>query len=89
MPKADLRQRRASPESPTSPNLKPEVKIHGPLIKPKSDFWFSASLIITFLSVFSRLWLISDPAEVVFDEVHFGKFASYYLERKYYFGFIF
>ncbi|KAF4123434.1 dolichyl-phosphate-mannose-protein mannosyltransferase [Geosmithia morbida] len=41
--------------------------------------------VITFLAFFTRFWGISHPDEVVFDEVHFGKFASYYLERTYFF----
>ncbi|ORY38992.1 PMT-domain-containing protein [Rhizoclosmatium globosum] len=31
------------------------------------------------------MYRIQDPAKVVFDEVHFGKFASYYLRGEYYF----
>ncbi|EMR71235.1 putative glycosyltransferase family 39 protein [Eutypa lata UCREL1] len=44
-----------------------------------------ALTIITFLAFVSRFWGIGHPNEVVFDEVHFGKFASYYLERTYFF----
>ncbi|CAG8739916.1 3780_t:CDS:2, partial [Acaulospora morrowiae] len=41
--------------------------------------------ILTILSFATRFYMISHPKEVVFDEVHFGKFASYYLKRTYYF----
>lgn len=41
--------------------------------------------LVTGLALVLRLWRISEPREVVFDEVHFGKFASYYLERTYFF----
>lgn len=44
-----------------------------------------ALIIITTLSFVTRFWGISHPNEVVFDEVHFGKFASYYLQRIYFF----
>ncbi|EPQ27011.1 uncharacterized protein PFL1_05295 [Pseudozyma flocculosa PF-1] len=32
-----------------------------------------------------RFYRIDHPAQVVFDEVHFGKFAAHYLKREYYF----
>ncbi|EME48700.1 glycosyltransferase family 39 protein [Dothistroma septosporum NZE10] len=41
--------------------------------------------ILTFLAFLTRFWGISHPDQVVFDEVHFGKFASYYLQRTYFF----
>ncbi|KAH8675630.1 glycosyltransferase family 39 protein [Xylariales sp. PMI_506] len=41
--------------------------------------------VITVLAFISRFWGISHPNEVVFDEVHFGKFASYYLQKTYFF----
>ncbi|KAI9894234.1 MAG: hypothetical protein M1814_004088 [Vezdaea aestivalis] len=44
-----------------------------------------AFAIITILGFATRFWGISHPNEVVFDEVHFGKFASYYLQRTYFF----
>lgn len=40
---------------------------------------------ITALAFLTRFWSIGHPNEVVFDEVHFGKFASYYLQRTYFF----
>ncbi|KAG5935876.1 hypothetical protein E4U53_000341 [Claviceps sorghi] len=48
------------------------------------DHWFAFSL-TTLLAFITRFWGISHPNEVVFDEVHFGKFASFYLERSYFF----
>ncbi|KAL2128939.1 hypothetical protein VTI74DRAFT_8463 [Chaetomium olivicolor] len=44
-----------------------------------------AFVVITALAFLTRFWGISHPNEVVFDEVHFGKFASYYLEKTYFF----
>ncbi|ORZ25921.1 Dolichyl-phosphate-mannose-protein mannosyltransferase-domain-containing protein [Absidia repens] len=40
---------------------------------------------LTILSFFVSFYKIWYPAEVVFDEVHFGKFAGYYLRRSYFF----
>ncbi|GMM54671.1 hypothetical protein DAKH74_012870 [Maudiozyma humilis] len=45
----------------------------------------SYCIIITLLGLIVRVIRISYPDQVVFDEVHFGKFASYYLERRFFF----
>ena len=42
-------------------------------------------LILLVAAVLLRLFKINHPAQVVFDEVHFGGFASRYLRREYYF----
>lgn len=44
-----------------------------------------AFTVITVLAFLTRFWGINHPNQVVFDEVHFGKFASYYLQRTYFF----
>ncbi|KAK5017295.1 Dolichyl-phosphate-mannose--protein mannosyltransferase 4 [Cryomyces antarcticus] len=44
-----------------------------------------ALAVITVLAFATRFYGISHPNQVVFDEVHFGKFASYYLQRTYFF----
>ncbi|KAI5297829.1 Dolichyl-phosphate-mannose--protein mannosyltransferase 4 [Ascosphaera atra] len=41
--------------------------------------------IVTVLAFVTRFKGITYPDSVVFDEVHFGKFASYYLQRTYFF----
>lgn len=47
---------------------------------------YNLSLFVcTLVAVVARFWMIHHPDEVVFDEVHFGKFASYYLRGEYYF----
>ncbi|KII87353.1 glycosyltransferase family 39 protein [Plicaturopsis crispa FD-325 SS-3] len=40
---------------------------------------------LTLLALALRFYKINHPDQVVFDEVHFGKFASYYILREYYF----
>ncbi|KAK9456118.1 Dolichyl-phosphate-mannose-protein mannosyltransferase-domain-containing protein [Dipodascopsis uninucleata] len=44
-----------------------------------------ALVVITGLSFYTRFYMLHHPDQVVFDEVHFGKFASYYLQRTYFF----
>jgi dolichyl-phosphate-mannose-protein mannosyltransferase len=41
--------------------------------------------VLTTLAFVLRLYKINHPDQVVFDEVHFGKFASYYIRGEYYF----
>lgn len=43
---------------------------------------FYISLIV---ATITRFYQIDKPNQVIFDETHFGKFASYYLERTYFF----
>jgi len=47
--------------------------------------WKLLIYVVTVLSFATRFYQLQVPPEVVFDEVHFGKFASLYLKRKYYF----
>ncbi|GAA5997777.1 dolichyl-phosphate-mannose-protein mannosyltransferase [Rhodotorula paludigena] len=49
----------------------------------KTDYAFLA--VVFLLAAAVRFYRIDSPAAVVFDEVHFGKFASYYLRREYFF----
>ncbi|PCH41675.1 glycosyltransferase family 39 protein [Wolfiporia cocos MD-104 SS10] len=41
-------------------------------------------ILIALVAVFVRLFRISQPDSVVFDEVHFGKFASKYIKSQYF-----
>ena len=54
------------------------------VVKSEWDYKLAVA-IITVLAFVTRFWGISHPDQVVFDEVHFGKFASHYLQRTYYF----
>ncbi|KAI7663462.1 protein O-mannosyl-transferase 1, partial [Hortaea werneckii] len=70
-------------DSDKSPAMKSKGKTGG---ASKSDWDFKVALgVITALAFLTRFWGISHPDQVVFDEVHFGKFASYYLQRTYFF----
>ena len=41
--------------------------------------------VLTLLAGLLRSYKIWHPDQVVFDEVHFGKFAAYYIRREYFF----
>ncbi|MCJ1402446.1 hypothetical protein MMC11_005666 [Xylographa trunciseda] len=57
-----------------------------PVTGASSEWDYKLALgVITALAFVTRFWGIGHPNEVVFDEVHFGKFASYYLQRTYFF----
>ncbi|CAK9438331.1 uncharacterized protein LODBEIA_P25550 [Lodderomyces beijingensis] len=48
------------------------------------QYW-AALASVTLVAVYVRFVKLGTPNQVVFDEVHFGKFASYYLEGTYFF----
>ncbi|RFU33551.1 hypothetical protein B7463_g2812, partial [Scytalidium lignicola] len=72
--------------APPDPELDALVKANLQTTGKGAEWDYRIALaIITILAFATRFWGISHPNEVVFDEVHFGKFASYYLERTYFF----
>ncbi|BFZ62273.1 Dolichyl-phosphate-mannose--protein mannosyltransferase 4 [Saitoella coloradoensis] len=68
------------PEDVTAPYTK---VTSGPKYSKKA--YGIAVTVLTALAFITRFYRISHPAEVVFDEVHFGKFAAYYIQRTYFF----
>ncbi|ODH45179.1 hypothetical protein ACO22_00292 [Paracoccidioides brasiliensis] len=56
-----------------------------PASTPAQWHYRIAMVVLTLLAFSTRFANLSYPNEVVFDEVHFGKFASYYLRRTYFF----
>ncbi|QPG73606.1 hypothetical protein FOA43_000918 [Brettanomyces nanus] len=55
-------------------------------IDPSMEKWYKpADAAVTMVAFIARFYYIWYPNEVVFDEVHFGKFASYYLQRTFFF----
>ena len=42
-------------------------------------------VLVTFISLVTRIWLLWKPEQVVFDEVHFGNFTNWYIERSFFF----
>ncbi|KAJ3412522.1 hypothetical protein HDV05_000660 [Chytridiales sp. JEL 0842] len=79
-------------EDDKASSLKPNKELRDDLIvqgykrhQKASLYWSSTLILVTFLAFVTRFYGIHKPAQVVFDEVHFGKFASYYLRGEYYF----
>ncbi|KAG2215490.1 hypothetical protein INT45_012085 [Circinella minor] len=86
-----LRRRRVDPLETGSSSLTHIVE------EKKKEVWRAGSsgsspishctalAIVTVLGCITTFYKIWHPAEVVFDEVHFGKFAGFYLKRTYFF----
>ncbi|GFX55561.1 protein O-mannosyltransferase 1 [Trichonephila clavipes] len=56
-------------------------------VKPPS-FQFeidAAAVIMLVLAVCTRMWRLEEPRSIVFDELHYGKFASMYMRRTFFF----
>ncbi|KAM5355933.1 hypothetical protein ACJ41O_002579 [Fusarium nematophilum] len=90
-PQGSLRQRSA-PKKTSEDSFNPDIELDklakagAQRASAQYDGDYKLGLAaITSLAFITRFWGISHPNEVVFDEVHFGKFASYYLERTYFF----
>ncbi|KAJ3304805.1 hypothetical protein HDV03_002347 [Kappamyces sp. JEL0829] len=86
----------SSPEKQVDDDPAAKHKADGKRAASSSSLAANVSLfLLTLLAVVTRAWLSKDscissvvvhhPGQVVFDEVHFGKFASYYLRGEYYF----
>ncbi|ODQ82919.1 glycosyltransferase family 39 protein [Babjeviella inositovora NRRL Y-12698] len=82
-----LRKRgKASPKPATKNDELKLDKILKPTTASQSAVQYNIALAaVTFIAFVTRFLWLNSPDQVVFDEVHFGKFASYYLERTYYF----
>lgn len=74
-----------SPSSSSSPKRKSHSTQASQIKSSNEKTYKLANIAITILAFLTRFYLINYPTEVVFDEVHFGKFASYYLQRTYFF----
>ncbi|HEX9722169.1 MAG TPA: phospholipid carrier-dependent glycosyltransferase [Candidatus Paceibacterota bacterium] len=51
----------------------------------KKTFFYPEIWFLTAAAVFTRFWHLSSPARVIFDETHFGLYATKYLSHEYYF----
>ncbi|KAI9208354.1 Dolichyl-phosphate-mannose-protein mannosyltransferase-domain-containing protein [Polychytrium aggregatum] len=73
-------------DEPKSDSEKPEKVKAQQKAKAATEYYYHIGLlVVTALAFATRVYSIQDPAQVVFDEVHFGKFASHYLQRTYFF----
>ncbi|CAN6605821.1 dolichyl-phosphate-mannose--protein mannosyltransferase 4 [Trichomonascus vanleenenianus] len=88
---SELRQRNVASKKKSSAQLRGPDASSSPKpsapdrVKQRDRCYRLANLALTVLAFATRFYIINHPDQVVFDEVHFGKFASYYLERTYYF----
>ncbi|WFD27612.1 dolichyl-phosphate-mannose--protein mannosyltransferase [Malassezia nana] len=89
--RAELRRRpvaKAAPAPAPVPTPKSVADAPKPeLAAPAPWTWMGVltTVLLGLLALGVRLFQIGEPSEVVFDEVHFGKFAAYYVTRRYFF----
>ncbi|KAJ3131136.1 hypothetical protein HK101_004796 [Irineochytrium annulatum] len=78
------RKRPSSPKESTSKRRRLALIPKEPASRVEL-LWTAGFTAVTIFAFVTRTYRIDHPDQVVFDEVHFGKFASYYLRGEYYF----
>ncbi|WWD22085.1 hypothetical protein CI109_106574 [Kwoniella shandongensis] len=63
----------------------PRPALSPPSLRTEQITSWSIATALTILAFIVRFYRIGHPDQVVFDEVHFGSFASHYIRREYYF----
>eukprot|EP00127_Corallochytrium_limacisporum_P004143 Clim_evm88s157 gene=Clim_evmTU88s157 len=85
--RASLETSQLLPESKVTrrDETKQPLSERGPQGRKRSTQRFYLLAIILAASLCTRLYHIAHPSRVVFDEVHFGKFAAFYIRNAYFF----
>ncbi|KAJ1974170.1 hypothetical protein H4R34_004818 [Dimargaris verticillata] len=55
------------------------------VLRPITKMQLIILAVVTLVAAYYRLWDLSNPARVVFDEVHFGKYAGKYINGTFFF----
>ncbi|KAJ6237698.1 dolichyl-phosphate-mannose--protein mannosyltransferase [Anaeramoeba flamelloides] len=66
-------------------DLKKQNKDHFQFVQIPKKYDLLLLILLVLFSFYTRFWRLSEPDEVIFDEVHFGKFVSWYLKGEYFF----
>lgn len=79
---ATLRRRHGGPATDGTVLEVPDVEVKRMPKSKRSTHSWTVAPVLFILALLVRVYQLSSPAEVVFDEVHFGKFAAYYVTRR-------
>eukprot|EP00041_Stephanoeca_diplocostata_P030236 m.908903 g.908903 ORF g.908903 m.908903 type:complete len:867 (-) comp23717_c0_seq15:195-2795(-) len=82
-------EKQSTPEVDVNSARKDTILLRDNVKKPNSALQVNADIscavLLVFFALAIRLYKFTHPRHIVFDEIHFGKFAKLYLQRKYFF----
>lgn len=62
-----------------------KMKVNGPRDEVSAIVWWLVLLSVTSMALMTRLYKIYEPDHVCWDETHFGKMGSWYINRTFFF----